>query len=138
MVPGGCRSKPSKTLQILRAKQNRKKEFSDLASDVIKFMGAFRATISQSTPHLYISAIPMSAQNSQLGRIYGPKLKAVARVSGGDTNLAPPLQNILKGHTRTVTAVAFSPDGQHIVSGSWDKTVRVWDAETGSLIAGPF
>jgi WD40 repeat protein len=28
--------------------------------------------------------------------------------------------------------VAFSPDGKRIVSGSYDKTARVWDAETGT------
>jgi dipeptidyl aminopeptidase/acylaminoacyl peptidase len=28
--------------------------------------------------------------------------------------------------------VAFSPDGTRIVTGSWDKTARVWDARTGA------
>jgi WD40 repeat protein len=28
-------------------------------------------------------------------------------------------------------SVSFSPDGLSIVSGSWDKTVRVWDVTTG-------
>ena len=27
--------------------------------------------------------------------------------------------------------MAFSPDGRRIVSGSYDKTVKVWDAATG-------
>jgi WD40 repeat protein len=27
--------------------------------------------------------------------------------------------------------VAWSPDGGHIVSGSWDNTVRVWDGQSG-------
>ena len=37
----------------------------------------------------------------------------------------------LPGHEGMVYSVAYSPNGQHIASGSVDKTVRVWDAETG-------
>ena len=37
----------------------------------------------------------------------------------------------LKGHTKAVNSVAFSPDGRRIVSGSADNTVKVWDAATG-------
>ena len=37
----------------------------------------------------------------------------------------------LNGHTSGVNSVAFSPDGNHIVSGSFDESVRVWDALMG-------
>ena len=32
----------------------------------------------------------------------------------------------------------FRSDGQHIVSGSDDQTIRVWNAKTGETAAGPF
>jgi len=33
-------------------------------------------------------------------------------------------------HSYLVRSVAFSPDGSTIVSGSFDKTIKVWDAGT--------
>jgi WD40 repeat protein len=40
----------------------------------------------------------------------------------------------LRGHKQLVTAVAYSPDGKLLASGSQDNMVRVWDAATGRLI----
>ena len=40
---------------------------------------------------------------------------------------------VLEGHTSYVCSVAISTDGGKIVSGSKDKTVRVWSAETGEV-----
>jgi WD40 repeat protein len=36
-----------------------------------------------------------------------------------------------------VWSVAYSPDGQHIISGSQDRTIRIWDAETGAAVGKP-
>ena len=38
-----------------------------------------------------------------------------------------------EGHTSYINAVAISPDGAKIVSGSADNTVRVWSMETGEV-----
>jgi len=40
----------------------------------------------------------------------------------------------LRGHSGDVFSVAYSPDGEHIVIGSADNTVKVWDAQTGKEV----
>jgi WD40 repeat protein len=44
---------------------------------------------------------------------------------------------VLKGHEDSVRSVAFSPDGTRIVSGSGDKTLRLWDVSSGQSIGAP-
>ncbi|MDZ8241553.1 MAG: hypothetical protein RMZ69_31115 [Nostoc sp. ChiQUE01a] len=39
-----------------------------------------------------------------------------------------------QGHSNSVFSVAFSPDGRTIVSGSHDKTIKLWDVCTGRQI----
>ena len=40
----------------------------------------------------------------------------------------------LKGHKYSIYSVAFSPDGTKIISGSGDKTIKIWDANTGQCL----
>ena len=35
----------------------------------------------------------------------------------------------LMGHSKYVNSVAFSPDGKKIISGSGDKTIKIWGEE---------
>jgi hypothetical protein len=52
--------------------------------------------------------------------------KAVAS-PGGEVKPLP----ALRGHTSTIYALAFSPDGGRLASGSMDNTVRLWDVASG-------
>jgi len=40
----------------------------------------------------------------------------------------------LHGHAEAVSSVTLSSDGQFALSGSWDKTMRLWDLNTGSTV----
>lgn len=39
------------------------------------------------------------------------------------------LSGTLSGHASWVLSVSFSPDGKRFVSGSADRTVRIWDLD---------
>ncbi|KAF8840940.1 WD40 repeat-like protein [Paxillus ammoniavirescens] len=41
------------------------------------------------------------------------------------------------GHTDNIISLSLSPDGTKLVSSSWDKTVRLWDARSGDPIGYP-
>ena len=40
----------------------------------------------------------------------------------------------LEGHTDRIGALAFSPDGKTLASGGSDKTIQLWDVETGNSV----
>src|SRR6185369_5427151 len=41
---------------------------------------------------------------------------------------------VFKGHRYAVSSVTFSRDGARLLTGSGDRTMKVWDAATGALV----
>ena len=41
---------------------------------------------------------------------------------------------VSSGRSSQVLSVAFSPDGNTIASGSYDKSIKLWNPQTGDLI----
>ena len=41
---------------------------------------------------------------------------------------------VLGGHDESVTAIAMTPDGRLVLTGDWNRTVRIWDATTGACL----
>ena len=41
---------------------------------------------------------------------------------------------VLSGHTHSINSLTYSSDGTFLVSGSNDKTIKLWDVQTGGII----
>jgi len=63
-----------------------------------------------------------------------PKARRVARGWCAADSERVPQVCLMEGHTEETLAAAFSPDGQSVVSGSKDRTVKIWNAETGQEV----
>lgn len=109
-----------------------------LAIDMKRFIASFCNVISQSVPHIYLSALPFSPRSSLVSNIYSGRYPKTIGIQNGGQSDWPDIQNILVGHDWIVTSVAFSADGKRILSGSRDDTILVWNSETGEIVAGPF
>ena len=51
-----------------------------------------------------------------------------------DFNPHPALLKTIEGHTSAVKCVSITPDGKTAISGSSDKTLRMWDIDTGQCL----
>ncbi|KIM20000.1 hypothetical protein M408DRAFT_40904, partial [Serendipita vermifera MAFF 305830] len=106
-----------------------------MALDMKKFVAAFGSVILQSMPHIYLSALSFSPQNSAVYTQYTQYYPQKIGIEQGGYDKWPPIQNLIPCVTE---CVAFSPDGTRIVSSFQAQAIRVWDAETAKMIAGPF
>src|SRR5258708_17232952 len=105
--------------------------------DVCRFIITFRTPISMSTPHTYISTRPFLPSQSHLSGIFSAGFTKAIKMQKGKLLSWPPPPLEWIGHNKIICCTSYSPNGRHIVSGSWDNTIRMWDAETGTAVGEP-
>jgi WD40 repeat protein len=93
-----------------------------------------RTAASSSTPHLYITSLATEfATNPGIPSQWKSLFPGVPRICcTGVSNHGGVLSHI--NVESEVVSVVFSPDGTRVVSGSYDGSVRIWDASTGSEV----
>ena len=103
----------------------------------MRFVDVFNEPISQSVPHIYLSALAFAPSTSMIPQHHASFYPSIGILKANRPSNWFDIQPILAGHTDWVHSVAFSPDGARIASGSYDSTVRLWDAKTGAAIGEP-
>ncbi|KAI0310215.1 WD40-repeat-containing domain protein, partial [Amylostereum chailletii] len=115
---------------------NSVEDLQEMARDAVNFVRQFGTCIAQSTPHLYLSALPFSPETSHIIKHYGSRFRRIPRVGKGRAAVWPACEMVLTPHCSSINAVTFSPDGHRIAFGCDDGTVGLVSAETGEAIGG--
>src|ERR1700733_497072 len=84
-------------------------------TDAMRFADIFGEPISQSVPHIYLSALAFAPLTSMIALHHASLYPSIGILKADWPSNWVDIQPILTGHTGTVNSVAFSPDSARIV-----------------------
>ncbi|KAJ6564281.1 WD40-repeat-containing domain protein, partial [Mycena capillaripes] len=109
----------------------------EFVTNAKRFISFFGEPINQSAPHIYLSALALAPEGSEITKRFSHEFPQLVTITRGRMKNWPSTIAVLEKHTHLISSVAFSPDGMRIVSGSYDRIVCIWDAETGAALREP-
>lgn len=109
-------------------------ELADQAGDAWRLGFDFGDVIEESTPHLYLSALPFTPSGSFISKQFLPRYPHLLNIEVGQQVRSPPKTGLMKKNCSYATSLAFSPQGKYIATGFQSGEFWFWDGESGEIL----
>ncbi|KAL5640441.1 hypothetical protein ACGC1H_007629 [Rhizoctonia solani] len=113
-------------------------ELGVLVEDAHSFVTSFGTSpASKSTPHIYISSLPLCPRSSTVYKNYWRRTQGLLELKGSLMERREGAALATWDIGSWVNSVAYSPDGTRVAVACWNKTVRILNAQDGTLLFDP-
>ncbi len=109
----------------------RRSQHQAIFKEAERFASASAVMIQEAPLQTYSAALVFCPRESLSKRIYWDQRSSFIEQAYVMQETWDPCIQVLEGHECPVNAVAFSPNGQTVMSVSKDMTIRLWDTATG-------
>ncbi|KAJ3566909.1 hypothetical protein NP233_g6699 [Leucocoprinus birnbaumii] len=124
---------PMLKIMLRRIDATKAQELSDFIEDTLRFIAAFSEPISESTPHIYVTALPFAPTQSLVTKHYLPHFPKTLAINTGKALSWSPI--IFRTRVqRYMVCFAVSPDQKIIATQDDSGGLRLLDSETGTIV----
>lgn len=111
-------------------KINQSRAVAEKINNTVDDLGVLRAI------DLLLEVYPDDVYNPNWPHTYDVE-NCLRKLYGKYCNNQPYVSDVFQGHEEVVDQLCYSPDGKYLASGGYDKSIRIWNLETGQLDIKP-